>query len=248
MERKQILQTITNLSIATIKKNIPKLFNIRLKQFLYNNKILTNCQYGFRTNVSTVHAVLELAESVSTSIDHKTHCAGVFINLKKAFDTVDHNILLNKIKYYGIRGIANEWLGNYLSSRKQYVASGEHSSTLQDIACGVPQGSVLGPMLFLLYINNLCNLVKFILFADDTNIFCSSDSISGSHDVLNSKLSKLSIWFKVNKLSLNLNKTNYMIFKLRPPMYDLDLMIDNVAIPRVATTKFLGIVKDEKLN
>ena len=126
-----------------------------------------------------------------------------------------------------------------------------HSSSMRYITCGVPQGSVLGPVLFLLYINDICNisnLVKFVLFADDTNIFCSSNSLHDLQNLLNRELAKLFVWFSVNKLSLNLGKTNYMLFRNRPPENSLELRMNNVVIPRVACTKFLGILIDENLN
>ena len=100
----------------------------------------------------------------------------MFINLKKAFDTVDHELLVEKLKVYGIRGVANKWLQNYLTNIKQYVVIYDHSSDMLDMTCGVPQGSESGPILFIIYINNICNVsdvVKCVLFADDTNIFCS---------------------------------------------------------------------------
>ena len=148
-----------------------KLFNERLQHFLNTNNILSNSQYGFRVHMSTVHAALELTESIYNYIDSKQHCAVVFIDIKKAFDTVNHRLLVDK--FYGVRGIANTWLENYLMNRKQYVVVDNQASSMQVIKCGVPQGSVIGPVLFLLFINDLCNmsnLLKFVLFADDTNI------------------------------------------------------------------------------
>ena len=237
--------------LSQFSKILEKLFNTRLQNFLTANEILSNCQYGFRSCMSTVHAALELVESISTSIDTKLHCAGVFIDLKKAFDTVNHELLLKKLSFYGLRGIAIEWITTYLTNRKQYVMAHGHSSSMRYITCGVPQGSVLGPVLFLLYINDICNIsnfVKFVLFADDTNIFCSSNSLHDLQNLLNRELAKLFVWFSVNKLSLNLGKTNYMLFRNRPPENGLELRINNVIIPRVACTKFLGILIDESLN
>ena len=237
--------------LSQFSKILEKLFNLRLEQFLISNEILSNCQYGFRSCMSTVHAALELIESISTAVDNKKHCVGVFIDLKKAFDTVNHDLLVKKLFFYGIRGTANAWLNNYLTNRNQYVIADDHSSGMRLITCGVPQGSVLGPVLFLLYINDICNvsnLLKFVLFADDTNIFCSSTSLHDLQDTINRELDKLFVWFSVNRLSLNLGKTNYMLFRSRPPDNELALKINNVVLPRVAATKFLGIIIDDKLS
>ena len=194
--------------LSEFSKILEKLFNERLQQFLNTNNILSNSQYGFRAHMSTVHAALELTESISDSIDSKQHCAGVFIDLKKAFDTVNHKLLVEKLSFYGVRGIANTWLENYLMNRKQYVVVDHQASSMQFIKCSVPEGSVLGPVvLFLLFINDLCNvsnLLKFVLFADDTNIFGSNENVEVLQDTLNRELANLFVWFSINKLSLNL--------------------------------------------
>ena len=174
----------------------------------YNNSgiKISNSQYGFRAHMLTVRAALELPESIYNSIDSKQHCAGVFIDLKTAFDTVNHKRLVEKLSYYGVRGIANTWLENYLMNRKQYVVVGNQASSMQYIKCGVPQGSVLGPVLFLLFINDLCNvsnlLLKFVLFADDTNMFCSNENVEVLQNTLNTEFPKLFIIFKFRKNKL----------------------------------------------
>ena len=166
---------------------------------------------------------------------------------------MNHDLLVKKLFFYGIRDTANAWLTNYLTNRNQYVIADDHSSGMQLISCGVPQGSALGPALFLLYINDigLCsvsNLLKFVLFAANTNIFCSSTSLHDLQDTVNRELAKLYVWFSVNRLSLHLGKTNYMLFRSRPPDNELALTINNVVLPRVAASKFLGIIIDDKLN
>ena len=132
-----------------------------------------------------------------------------------AFDTVNHRILLSKLEHYGIRGCALEWIGSYLSDRKQYVSVNGSNSNLLSITCGVPQGSVLGPLLFLIYINDLPNASKkltFYLFADDTNIYYESKDLSNLTKVVNKELRLAMKWLDANKLSLNIDKTNYIIF------------------------------------
>ena len=164
---------------------------------------------SFRAKHSTTHAVIHLIDKVVTAIDNSEHTLGIFLDFLKAFDTLDHSILLQKLNHYGIRGRSLEWFTSYLSNRKQYVTVGGHSSTTRSITCGVPQGSILGPLLFLIYINDIAkssDVLSFILFADDSNLFCSHSHLDTLIATVNFELAFVSNWIKSNKLSLNIKK------------------------------------------
>ena len=153
---------------------------------------------------STSFALLHLFEKISSAIDRREHTVGKFLDLSKAFDTVNFNILFDKLEHYGIRGIALNWIKDYFSRRSQFVQFNEYCSNYYSIKCGVPQGSILGPLLFLLYINdlsNVSNILGIILFADDTNIFFSHRDQNYLVETINSEMNKLTEWFKCNKLS-----------------------------------------------
>ena len=161
-------------------------------------------------------------------------------------------MLLKKLARYGVRGVANKWLASYLLNRRQYVSIDECNSDLLNVLCGVPQGSILGPKLFILYVNDICNIskiLKFVIFADDTNIFCSGlDAMQLSRDLSN-ELDKLSVWFAVNKLIMNVSKTNFMVFgNSKQGNTTLQVSIKNSKIKRVYVTKVLGILIDDGLN
>ena len=187
----------------------------------------------------------------NTHLDKLT-TVGVFIDLSKAFDTIDHTILLSKLNLYGVRGIAHKWFSDYLNNRKQYTSVKNCDSRLNNIQHGVPQGSILGPLLFLLYINDLhhcSSLLSFILFADDTTILFSHSDYSSLVNILNKELVEVYSWFKSNKLSLNSSKTNYIIFsKSSISPSNSDIIINNESINRVLSTKFLGVIIDDKLS
>jgi retron-type reverse transcriptase len=160
-------------------------------------------------------AVMEMHDKISEARDNNYFSIGVFFDLSKAFDTVNHKILLKKLEHCGIRGICLDWLTDYLTDRRQCVSFNGHVSQISDIKCGVPQGSILGPLLFLIYmkdISNASSLLHFIMFADDTNVFMSNKSIDVLIKTINVELKHVGEWFKANKLSLNLQKTNFILF------------------------------------
>ena len=196
---------------------------------------------------------MEITERIKESIDCGKFGCGIFIDLRKAFDTVNHTILSNKLEHYGIRGIPLEWFRSYLTDRKQYVFYNGESSELKPISCGVPQGSVLGPLLFLIYINDLPNIpkdLKFFLFADDTNIYFESNDLIKLENTVNKELKKLYLWLNVNRLSLNVSKTNYIIFHPynKPLKQHITLEINNKAIIEKDNIKYLGVIIDSRLN
>ena len=205
-------------------------------------------------NHSTDMALIDTTDKISQAIDNRLYSAGIFIDLSKAFDTVDHLILLSKLEHYGIRGMPLEWFQNYLSSRQQFVSINGESSNKLSITCGVPQWSILGPLLFLIYINDIASsskFLQFILFADDTNLFMSSNNLEDLQQKLISELAGLSCWFKANKLSLNLDKTSYMLFSgkgNRVPVANFSLHMDNTIIKRVENCKNLGVYLDGNLS
>ena len=236
--------------LPSFSKFLEKVVYNRLYNYLSKLEILCDNQFGFRKNHSTSLALIDLYEKISLALDRNEHAVGVFLDLSKAFDTVDHNILLDKLEHYGIRGVALDWVRSYLSNRLQFVQFNSQCSSPQTICCGVPQWSILGPLFFLLYINDLNNvstLVELSLFADDTNLFMSHTDPVYLAASLSSELNKLSTWFKANKHSLNLKKTNFMLFKPRRKSYHfpMQICINEQRIEQVEETVFLGVILDE---
>ena len=239
--------------LSIFDKIIEKVMHKRLYNFLEQHNILFHNQFGFRKNKSTSFALLQITERIKETIDDQKYGCGVFIDLRKAFDTVNHKILLTKLEHYGIRGSSLNWFESYLSNRKQYVFFNGESSSLKDITCGVPQGSVLGPILFLIYINDLPNSSKFFeffLFADDTNIYYEADSLDKLELTLNKGLKELHTWLIVNRLSLNIKKTNFVLFHPynKQVQRNITLKINKKAISEKDSVKYLGIMIDSGLT
>ena len=201
--------------LSNIEKILEKRMYKRLYTFLNNNNIIYNLQFGFRKQYSTSQALINITENIRKALDGNIGC-GIFVDLQKAFDNVDHQILLAKLNHYGIHGVSKDWFKSYLSDRNQYVSINGFDSGLTSINCGVPQGSVPGPLLFLLYINDLNQAMKFCKvhhFADDTNLLCLSNSIKKLNKLVNTDLKHLVNWLNANKISLNVKKTEMVIFK-----------------------------------
>ena len=181
----------------------------RVLDFLCKNNVLYDYQFGFRQKHSAQHALITLIDKIHTSLDNGDIAITILLDLKKAFDTVNHQILLQKLNAYGIRGNMLKWFESYLTDRSQYVVYDGIKSDIYNVTCGVPQGSILGPLLFILNMNDICNVSELlftILYADDTCVLLSGKDLTKLIMVINAELKSLSAWFRSNKLTVNTQK------------------------------------------
>ena len=239
--------------LSVFSKLFEKTMHQRLYKLLEVCEVIFSMQFGFHTGHSTDHALISLTKTIKSSLDKGRVGCGIFIELQKAFDTVNHHILLKKMEHYGIRGTALNRFNSYLSNRKQFVCVNGLSSSLCNISCGVPQGSVLGPLLFLIYINDLPNspkLFSFFLSADDTSIYCESDDLTLLTRQLNKELKNVKLWLDSDKLALSMGKTNFVLFYSTQKKLsgNFQLKIGNQEIQRNKYVKFLGVLMDEHLS
>ena len=239
--------------LSNINKIIEKIMYERLYDFLCIHNCIYENQFGFRSKHSTTHALIGLTEHIREALDNNSISCGVFIDLQKAFDTVDHEILLKKLEHYGIHGTANDWFKSYLTNRKQFVSINGYDSEEVEMLYGVPQGSVLGPLLFLVYINDLHNAIKYCTvrhFADDTNLLINAKSPKQLQKYLNWDLKNLCKWLKANKISLNASKTELLVFKHpnKKINYEFKIKIDGKKLYPSKFVKYLGVLIDPHLN
>ena len=240
--------------LTSTSKVFEKVVFTQLYEYFDKNNLLYSSQYGFRKIHSTEMAGLELTDRILKDIDNKDASLTIFMDLSKAFDTLDHQILLTKLKYYGVNDTPLKWFSNYLTGRQQYVEIDDNRSGLLPLTTGVPQGSILGSLLFLIYMNDIpeaTDYFDFILYADDTSLYDNIQIPCTSPLDINNELRYVHDWLAVNKLSLNVKKTKYMVFHALNKNVDglvSPVHIDNIPIERVCDFNFLGLNLNENLS
>ena len=243
--------------LLTISKVLEKLIYIRTYSFLNESNQLYVSQYGFRNNHSCENAISELVGHILKKREQNESTACVFLDLSKAFDTIKHNVLLKKLESYGIRGTALNWFESYLTNRKIKVkctiaSSGKTEFSKEEpVNVGTPQGSCLGPLIFLIFNNDLHKVVEncsSILFADDTTLYISSKNTTYLKWCIEHDISLLLDWFRANKLTLNLSKTQFLLFKTHTNVKSFNIEIHDIIIHPSNSCKFLGVILDEKLD
>lgn len=240
-------------TLSVMNKIIEQLLASRISGFLGSRGLLYTHQYGFRRGSSTLTSTSELLDDIYSDIDRSRFSGALFLDLKKAFDVINHELLLKKLVFYGIRGLAHNLIGSYLFQRSQFVSVNGTNSDHQTISTGVPQGSVLGPLLFLIYINDISGLQlrgKVRLFADDTVVTYSSRDCTSITQHIQDDLHVLDEYFTSNLLFLNLRKTVYMVFhSMRRPIPALPVVqTNNTVIHKVESFKYLGLVLDDTIS
>ena len=234
--------------IPVIAKIFEKIVYDQLYEYLNNYNHLTTCRSGFRSLHSTLTALVEATNSWSVNIDNGLVNGVVFIDLKKAFDTIDHNVILKKLGNYDVEFNSLEWFESCLTNGTQKCRVNDHLSSSNPANCGVPQGSNLGPLLFLVYINDLPNFLNSAIprmFADDTSVSYAAKSMDELQSVINSELVNLHKWLNTNKLSLNIAKTQFMIIGSRQRISAMDnritIEINDCEVEKVDSVKSLGV-------
>jgi hypothetical protein len=241
--------------LSTFSKIFETIISSRLHSFFTKYRIFNDYQFGFRPKYSTKLALLNSVDEILLLLDQKHYVAGIFFDFAKAFDSIDHTILLKKLHHYGIRGLMLKWLTSYLIGRTQFTSLNGHQSSKNDMTFGVPQGSVLGPLLFLIFINDIGNIPHLNcnpkLFADDTNVFVHSHTLNDLNNKCQLVIDKIADWVLANRLSFNYDKTCYMIFspnQNNPTTVILNLSLNNHQVHKVSHSRYLGVTIDENLS
>ena len=239
--------------LSNVEKIIEKLMYEKLSNFLDINSLIYSLQFGFRPKYWTAHALINLTETIRQSLDEGSFGCGIYVDLQKAFDAVDHKILLHKLEYYEIRGVCNDWFKSYLSNRKQFVSINGYNSDLIPVDCGVPQGSVLGPLLFLIYVNDSHKGIQYCKlhhFASDTNLFHTSKSVKNLNKLVNRDMKHLHNWPSANKIYLNVEKTELVIFKSprKVLLNEIKIKLSGKRLYPSNSIKYLGIKIDRFLH
>jgi hypothetical protein len=249
---KSLMNNYRPISILPVLNKIfEKLTLSRLNSFIDENNIISSCQHGFRSSYSTDTAMLDLMRHVLPAFSNKSFAICVFIDFSKAFDTVDHRLLLNKLERYGLRGLCLEFFTSYLDNRFMFVNYNNNDSEKYPVDLSVPQGSCMGPVLYNLYTNDLNNYlddIAKVVYADDTNLIIVSDDYDSMIEFLNDKLEMLSEWCKFNKLCLNAEKTKFMIMSPLSLPYEPIVKINSNQLERVTCIKYLGIMFDDNIK
>ena len=208
--------------VNTLSKILEKIVALNLVNHLQINKLLYQHQYGFQRAMSTEHNLLHVVNFISNALNKGNYCIGIFLDLKKAFDTCSHSILLKKLEKFGVEGTALAWFASYLKNRKQKVDIAGNFSDESIFNISVLQGSILGPTLFLCYINDIFKATKLatFLFADDTSCLAEHSNLKELINFVNIELQKLACWFKSNKMAVNISKTKYIIFRNKGKIID----------------------------
>ena len=255
VHKKGCKQTLSNYrpicSLSPFSKILERIVHNKITEFLDKFDILLSTQYGFRQGMGTETALVNFINSLHNSLTREHNVGAIFMDLSKAFDIMDLNILKIKLEHYGFRGIFLDFIMNFVENRKYYVYINGHQSETKNVNIGVPQGSTLGPLLFLIFINDMHNsssLLNFNQFADDTTISLDSPDFIKLKESLEQEANKVMHWFNSNRLIINLDKTNCMLFTNKKNTTNLDIKLNNHKIAMVSETKYLGVIIDNKLS
>ena len=238
-------------SLSPFSKIFEKIVNIRMLNFIDKYNIFSNTQFGFRKKLSTESALLSFTDYVHEGLTLKHNVGTLYMDLSKAFDVMDHDILETKLEHYGFRGNFLRFLMSFVRNRKYFVHINELNSKTNIVNIGVPQGSTLGPLLFLLYVNDMksaSSLLKFVQFADDTTLAYSCEDFYLLQRTLETEAQKVMEWLLANKLLVNLTKTHVMLFSFKRHIPKLSIKINNIELEEKNEINFLGVQIDNKLS
>jgi hypothetical protein len=242
--------------LPSMSKIFERVMHTQIQEYFDKNNLFFNSQYGFRPDHSTELAALEVIDQILTQMDHNRIPINLYLDLSKAFDCLDHKILLSKLQYYGFTGVSLSLMKSYLQNRKQLVKFNETDSDYMLIRTGVPQGSILGPLMFLIYVNDLPNATgcfRPVIYADDTTLGACLSNFGDNNTIIeqniNCELDKVSTWIKVNKLTLNVMKTKAMIYHtVQRNINKPRILLDGHVVEYVDEFNYLGIVIDKHVT